>query len=79
MTANTCEVKAVLKAITKKMDKEAMDYTGQHIAMSLYGLQWMTASRFFFLILLCFLFFALKLVPLPLDYLFGLTTFSSIL
>ena len=62
MTANTCEVKAVLKAITKKMDREAMDYTGQHIAMSLYGLQWMTASRYFLLILLCFLFCALKLV-----------------
>ena len=49
MTASTSEVKAVLKAITKKMDKEAADYTGQHIAMSLYGLQWMTASRLLFL------------------------------
>ena len=49
MTASTSEVKAVLKAITKKMDKEAADYTGQHIAMSLYGLQWITASRLLFL------------------------------
>lgn len=45
MTATTSEVKAVLKAITVKIDKEATDYTGQHIAMSLYGLQWMTGSR----------------------------------
>ena len=45
MTATTTEVKSVLKALTKKMDVRANDYTGQHIAMSLYGLQWMSGSR----------------------------------
>lgn len=46
MTAHTGEVKAILKALGKKMDKEASDYTGQHIAMSLYGLQWMSGHRY---------------------------------
>lgn len=45
MTATTTEVKAVLRALTRKLDKDATDYTGQHIAMSLYGLQWMSGSR----------------------------------
>eukprot|EP00596_Hydrurales_sp_CCMP1899_P005219 CAMPEP_0119044972 /NCGR_PEP_ID=MMETSP1177-20130426/36059_1 /TAXON_ID=2985 /ORGANISM="Ochromonas sp, Strain CCMP1899" /LENGTH=720 /DNA_ID=CAMNT_0007015955 /DNA_START=44 /DNA_END=2206 /DNA_ORIENTATION=+ len=44
MTASTDEVKAVLKSLTKKIDRDATDYTGQHIAMALYGLQWMSAK-----------------------------------
>ena len=43
--ATTTEVKSVLRALTRKLDKDATDYTGQHIAMSLYGLQWMSGSR----------------------------------
>lgn len=46
MTAHTVEVRAVLKALGKKMDREASDYTGQHVAMSLYGLQWMSGHRY---------------------------------
>lgn len=45
MTATTLEVRAVLKALGKRMDREATDYTGQHVAMSLYGLQWMSGDR----------------------------------
>lgn len=45
MTAATGEVRAVLKALGKRMDREASDYTGQHVAMSLYGLQWMSGDR----------------------------------
>jgi hypothetical protein len=39
MTSESVEVRQLLRALTLKLDRTAVDYTGQHISMALYGLQ----------------------------------------
>jgi len=44
MSNNVAEVKDVLRAISRKLDRNAIDYTSQHIVMMCYGLQSMTIA-----------------------------------
>ena len=39
MTSETQEIRFLLRALTRKLDRTAQDYTGHHIAMACYGLQ----------------------------------------
>lgn len=44
MSHNSDEVRAILTVLLRKVDHLASDYTAQHIAMQLYGLQNMNTS-----------------------------------
>jgi hypothetical protein len=45
MSSDTEEVKLLLSILGKRIDYSVDDFTGQHIAMSLYGMQKMTVNN----------------------------------